>query len=324
MRPLILLGGLDRREAKRRRKDLLRAVSLPESYFDRLPHELCGGEKQRVAIARAFAAEPELILCDEPISSLDVSVQGSLMNLLMQLQVEKKTSYVFISHDLSAVQHLSDAIAVVYLGHVMEIGDAARCSRRRSTPTPRRCCRPCPWPTRTSSRSPSGLAGRPERHGGTVRLPLPSALPTLPRRHLREQEPPWREGEGDHRVYCHIPLDELAGLQAETLVIATEGGRLMCLRPQASRLHGPHRVLASIIIFWATTVLPGDVATMVLGRYATEQAKDDAARGARVSTGRCRAVRQLARQLRARRLGHLGQHGTESSGPSCSSACATR
>ena len=134
-------------------------MSLPVSYFDRLPHELSGGEKQRVAIARAFAAEPELILCDEPISSLDVSVQGSLMNLLMQLQVEKQTSYVFISHDLSAVQHLSDTIAVVYLGHVMEIGDAdARCSRRPSTPTPRRCSRPCRWPTRTSSRSPSASA----------------------------------------------------------------------------------------------------------------------------------------------------------------------
>ena len=124
MRPLSLLGGLSRREAKERAKELLRSVSLPESYFDRLPHELSGGEKQRVAIARAFAAEPELILCDEPISSLDVSVQGSLMNLLMKLQVEKKTSYIFISHDLSAVQHLSDAIAVVYLGHVMEVGDA--------------------------------------------------------------------------------------------------------------------------------------------------------------------------------------------------------
>ena len=102
-------------------------MSLPASYFDRLPHELSGGEKQRVAIARAFAAEPELILCDEPISSLDVSVQGSLMNLLMKLQVEQRTSYVFISHDLSAVQHLSDAIAVVYLGRLLEMGEAERC-----------------------------------------------------------------------------------------------------------------------------------------------------------------------------------------------------
>ena len=150
-----------REEAKRRAQDLLRSVSLPVSYFDRLPHELSGGEKQRVAIARAFAAEPELILCDEPISSLDVSVQGSLMNLLMQLQVEKQTSYLFISHDLSAVQHLSDAIAVVYLGP--RHGDRrrdARCSRRRSIRTRRRCSRPCRCPTRTSSRSPSGWAAR--------------------------------------------------------------------------------------------------------------------------------------------------------------------
>ncbi|MBM3147786.1 MAG: ABC transporter ATP-binding protein, partial [Actinobacteria bacterium] len=123
-RPLSLLGGLARKEALARARGLLRAVSLPESYAERLPHELSGGEKQRVAIARAFAAEPALILCDEPISSLDVSVQGSLMNLLMQLQIEQKTSYVFISHDLSAVQHLSDAIAVVYLGKIMEVGAA--------------------------------------------------------------------------------------------------------------------------------------------------------------------------------------------------------
>ena len=126
MRPLVLLGGLGREEARRRAGELLQAVSLPASYFDRLPGEISGGEKQRVAIARAFAAEPELILCDEPISSLDVSVQGSLMNLLMKLQLEQRTSYVFISHDLSAVQHLSDTIAVVYLGRVMEIGDAVR------------------------------------------------------------------------------------------------------------------------------------------------------------------------------------------------------
>ena len=127
MRPLALLGGLSRQQAKERgARSCCESVSLPASYFDRLPHELCGGEKQRVAIARAFAAEPELILCDEPISSLDVSVQGSLMNLLMKLQVEKRTSYLFISHDLSAVQHLSDVIAVVYLGHVMEVGDATK------------------------------------------------------------------------------------------------------------------------------------------------------------------------------------------------------
>ena len=223
MRPLTLLGGLGRQAARERAKELLEAVSLPVSYFDRLPHELSGGEKQRVAIARAFAAEPRLILCDEPISSLDVSVQGSLMNLLMKLQVEKSTSYVFISHDLSAVQHLSDAIAVVYLGHVMEIGDAVKVLTPPFHPYTEALLSAVPL-------ADPDVKQKPIRLGGTV----PSAMDVPPgcRFHprcprclgdiCREQEPPWREGDGEHRIYCHIPLDELARLQAETLVLAGE------------------------------------------------------------------------------------------------------
>jgi peptide/nickel transport system ATP-binding protein len=223
MRPLTLLAGVGREEAKRRAQELLRSVSLPASYFDRLPHELSGGEKQRVAIARAFASEPELILCDEPISSLDVSVQGSLMNLLMQLQVEKQTSYLFISHDLSAVQHLSDTIAVVYLGHVMEIGDATLVLTPPFHPYTEALLSAVPLPD-------PDVTQKPIRLGGSV----PSAMhvPTGCRFHPRcprflgevcvNEEPPWREGEGDHRIYCHIPLDELSRLQAETLVFGDD------------------------------------------------------------------------------------------------------
>jgi peptide/nickel transport system ATP-binding protein len=223
-RPLTLLAGVGREEARRRAKDLLRSVSLPVSYFDRLPHELSGGEKQRVAIARAFAAEPELILCDEPISSLDVSVQGSLMNLLMQLQVEKRTSYLFISHDLSAVQHLSDVIAVVYLGHVMEIGDATRVLTPPFHPYTEALLSAVPLPD-------PDVMQKPIRLGGSVpsAMHVPSGCRFHPRcpRFLGDicvnQEPPWREGEGDHRIYCHIPLGELSRLQAGTLVFGDEG-----------------------------------------------------------------------------------------------------
>jgi peptide/nickel transport system ATP-binding protein len=223
MRPLTLLSGLSRKEAKDRALGLLRSVSLPASYFDRLPHELSGGEKQRVAIARAFAAEPGIILCDEPISSLDVSVQGSLMNLLMKLQVEQQTSYLFISHDLSAVQHLSDVIAVVYLGHVMELGDATTVLTPPFHPYTEALLSAVPLADPDVKQKPIRLAGS-----------VPSAMnvPTGCRFHprcprclgdvCREQEPPWREGEGDHRIYCHIPLDDLARLQAGTLVL--EGG----------------------------------------------------------------------------------------------------
>ncbi len=224
MRPLSLLGGMGRQAAKERSMQLLQAVSLPTTYFDRLPHELSGGEKQRVAIARAFAAEPELILCDEPISSLDVSVQGSLMNLLMRLQVEKQTSYVFISHDLSAVQHLSDSVAVVYLGRVMEFGEAVKVLIPPFHPYTEALLSAVPL-------ADPDVKQKAIRLGGSV----PSAMDVPPgcRFHprcprclgdiCREQEPPWREGEGEHRICCHIPLDELARVQAETLVLAEEG-----------------------------------------------------------------------------------------------------
>jgi peptide/nickel transport system ATP-binding protein len=225
-RPLTLLGGMSRRQAAERTKGLLRAVSLPTSYADRLPHELSGGEKQRVAIARAFAAEPELILCDEPISSLDVSVQGSLMNLLMRLQVEQRTSYVFISHDLSAVQHLSDQIAVVYLGRVMEIGDAVTVLQP-------------PYHPYTEALLSAVPVADPDVEQQAIRLTgsVPSAMDVPPgcRFHPRcprflgsicvEQEPPWREGEGGHRIACHIPLAQLAELQAETLRFAASEER---------------------------------------------------------------------------------------------------
>ncbi len=223
-RPLVLLGGLGRQAAAGRARELLTAVSLPVSYFDRLPHELSGGEKQRVAIARAFAAEPGLILCDEPISSLDVSVQGSLMNLLMKLQVEKSTSYVFISHDLSAVQHLSDAIAVVYLGRVMEVGDATKVLTPPFHPYTEALLSAVPLADPDAKQKPIRLGG-----SAPSAMDVPPGCrfhPRCPRRLgdiCRQQEPPWREGEGDHRVYCHIPLEELARLQAETLVLDAEG-----------------------------------------------------------------------------------------------------
>ena len=101
-----MLGTLSAEKIKKRTRELFQAVNLPLDYLNRLPHQLSGGEKQRVAIARAFATNPSLMICDEPISSLDVSVQASLMNLLAKLQGSQGTSYLFISHDLAAVRHL--------------------------------------------------------------------------------------------------------------------------------------------------------------------------------------------------------------------------
>lgn len=126
VRPIRLLSRIGRREAESAARDLLRSVNLDERYMDRYPSQLSGGEKQRVAIARAFAARTKLVICDEPVSGLDVSVQATVLNLLQELQSRWGTAYLFISHDLQVVQYLADRIIVLYRGHIVETGSTVQ------------------------------------------------------------------------------------------------------------------------------------------------------------------------------------------------------
>ncbi len=112
------------REAERRVQELMETVGLSKRFIKRYPHEFSGGQRQRIGIARALAVDPEFIVADEPISALDVSIQAQIMNLLEKLQREKNLTYLFISHDLRAIRHVSDRIAVMYLGKLVEIGEA--------------------------------------------------------------------------------------------------------------------------------------------------------------------------------------------------------
>jgi peptide/nickel transport system ATP-binding protein len=217
-RPLKRLAGLPSREIRGRILELLGAVHLPESYIDRLPEELSGGEKQRVAIARAFAADPELVICDEPVSALDVSVQGSLLNLLAELQRTHGTAYIFISHDLAAVMHLADLIAVVYLGRLWEIGTTDEVFTPPYHPYTEALLSAIPVPD-------------PDVHQKRIRLEgsVPSAIntpsgcrfhPRCPRKIgtvCETDEPPWRSSSATHRLCCHIEIEELRRLQTPIL-----------------------------------------------------------------------------------------------------------
>ena len=215
VRALRKFSGLGRRESRARAEELVRAVGLNPAYLDRLPGELSGGELQRVALAAAFAASPHIIVADEAVSALDVSVQAQVLNLLRSRQQETGTSYVSITHDLGVVRYLSDDILVLYAGHVAESGPAKMVLNPPFHPYTEALMSAVPVPD-------------PDAEPAKIRLP--GTVPTLraefpgcffaercPRKRGPECDrspPPARRALGaDHVVHCHIPLEELARLQ---------------------------------------------------------------------------------------------------------------
>jgi peptide/nickel transport system ATP-binding protein len=203
------LVGLAGAAREARLREIAASVRLTTRHLDEKPRQLSGGLKQRVGIARAFAGGPRIVVCDEPTSALDVSVQAAILNLLVDLQAERQVSYIFISHDLNVVHYLSDRIAVLYLGRVMEIGPAEAVFRGPHHPYTRALL----------SANPALEAGGAPRIRLTGELPSASNPPggcvfhTRCPRKLgviceREDPPLASAGEG-HAIRCHIPPEEL-------------------------------------------------------------------------------------------------------------------
>jgi peptide/nickel transport system ATP-binding protein len=193
---------------------LLNAMRLGENYYERLPRQLSGGEKQRVGIARALASHPDLVLCDEPVSALDVSVQAAILNLLLDVQHEFDTTLIFIAHDLSVVRFFSDSVAVMYLGQLMEVGPADAIYQPPYHPYTEALLSAVPIPDPTVKQKRIRLEGTvpsainpPSGCRFHTRCPRRELLPNP---EICETEPPWREvNGGEHRIFCHHTLETL-------------------------------------------------------------------------------------------------------------------
>ncbi|MEZ4631318.1 MAG: ATP-binding cassette domain-containing protein [Deinococcales bacterium] len=208
-RAISFFGERDRQKRQQKIASLLKAVKLDASYARRLPKQLSGGEKQRIAIARAFAGDPKLIVCDEAVSALDVSVQAAVLNLLVDLKQASQCAYLFISHDLAVVRYISDRVGVMYLGQVMEMGSAEQIFNAPSHPYTEALL--------SAVQNPDEESHDAIRLEGSVPSPLnpPKGCPFHNRcpRKLGEicehTPPPWRKAAEGHGIYCHISIEAL-------------------------------------------------------------------------------------------------------------------
>jgi oligopeptide transport system ATP-binding protein len=225
--PLVIHGIYEREGGQQYVEELLQRVGLAPEHASRYPHEFSGGQRQRIGVARALALKPKLIICDEPVSALDVSVQAQIINLLEDLQEEFRLTYLFIAHDLSVVRHISDRVAVMYLGKIVELADRNELYERPMHPYTQALISAVPIPDPEKERRreriiltgdvpsplnpPSGcrfhtrcfLARQIGESGNEETVPIGRERRPVPRVCV-EEEPPADDRGGGHLVACHF------------------------------------------------------------------------------------------------------------------------
>jgi peptide/nickel transport system ATP-binding protein len=213
-RPMRLFKTVPKNQIRDEVIKLLNSMRLGANYYDRVPRQLSGGEKQRVGIARALASHPELVMCDEPVSALDVSVQAAILNLLLDVQNEFGTTLIFIAHDLSVVRYFSDYVAVMYLGQIVEFGPADAIYTPPYHPYTEALLSAVPIPDPSAKQKHIRLEGTvpsslnpPQGCRFHTRCPRRQMLPDP---EICLTLPEWKEVNADHRIFCHHSIETLS------------------------------------------------------------------------------------------------------------------